>query len=113
MKGRWKVYSGENAPQCTSCGMWAPSAYYRRRNGQGARDLTDYCPNCGAKMTAFDECEGCPESENGSWQDNGICFACREKVWVYGRKHREERKDDREEDPAGILPGGASPFEDV
>ena len=85
----WKVYNGEKAPQCTHCGMWAPFARYTRRTGVNARYLADYCPSCGAKMTAIDECGECMYADNGQWQDNGICFACRGEAWVYGRKQNE------------------------
>ena len=52
---RWKVYDGERAPQCTHCGMWAPFARYRRKTGLNGRQMSDYCPDCGAKMTGIDE----------------------------------------------------------
>ena len=88
----WKVYSGEKAPQCTGCGMWAPFARYRRRTGQNARMLTDYCPSCGRKMESCDACADCQYAEGGKWQDNGICFACRGDTWVYGvPRNRGER----------------------
>lgn len=86
---RWKVYEQEHAPQCTSCGMWAPFARYRRGNGINARDIADYCPNCGAKMRGIDECMTCEYAENGEWQDNGICFACRGNPWIFGKQHNE------------------------
>lgn len=86
---RWKIYDGEKAPQCTHCGMWAPFARYRRRTGLNGRDITPYCPECGAKMEGIDECYTCPEAKDGKWQDNGICFACRSDTWVYGKKHNE------------------------
>lgn len=83
---RWKVNDGDNCPSCTHCGMVAPFARYRRKNGLNARTITDYCPHCGAKMTAIDECADCPHSKNGEWQENGICFACRGDTWAYGKK---------------------------
>ena len=86
---QWKVYNGETAPQCTGCGMWAPFARYRRKNGMNARKLTDFCPNCGRKMEGCSDCAECKYAENGKWQDNGICYACREDPWVYGRKQYE------------------------
>jgi len=86
---KWKTFCGEKAPQCTSCGMWMPFARYTRKNGIEAREITDYCPSCGAKMTGIDECTSCEYSCNGEWQDNGICFACRGDTWVYGKKHNE------------------------
>lgn len=80
----WKVYRGEKAPQCTGCGMWAPFARYKRKTGQNARTLTDYCPSCGRKMEFCDDCAECEYAVDGKWQDNGICFACRGDAWVYG-----------------------------
>ena len=26
---------------------------------------------------------------NGEWKDDGICFACREQVWIPGKPHRQ------------------------
>ena len=49
----------------------------------------NYCPNCGYKMTGIDECFNCKYSDNGEWNDNGICFACREDTWIYGKKQNE------------------------
>ena len=95
--GRWEVYVGDKSPHCTSCGMWAPFAQYNRKHGTNARSITDYCPYCGAKMRGIDECIDCPHSSNGEWQDNGICFACRDDVWVYGKKHNERILKDTEE----------------
>ena len=89
MMARWKVFDDEKAPQCTHCGMWAPFARYRRKTGQNARYLTDYCPYCGARMTGMDECFTCPYAEDRRWQENGICYACREDPWVYGKKQNE------------------------
>ena len=86
---KWKVYDGDIFPSCTACGMPAPFARYRQRNGINAREITDYCSSCGAKMTGIDECASCPNSLNGEWQDNGICFACRGDTWIYGKKHNE------------------------
>lgn len=86
---RWKVYEGEKCPSCTGCGMGAPFARYTRKNGLGARTITDYCPSCGARMKGIDECNDCPHSHAGEWQDNGICFACRDDTWIYGKKQNE------------------------
>lgn len=86
---KWKVYDGGKAPQCTRCGMWAPFARYTKKNGINAREITDYCPNCGEKMKGIDECQDCEYGNNGEWQDNGICFACRGNSWVYGKKQNE------------------------
>lgn len=86
---RWKVYDGDQTLSCTHCGMVAPHARYRRKNGINALDITDYCPHCGAKMTGIDECYNCCESKDGNWQDNGICFACRGTTWLPGRRHNE------------------------
>lgn len=92
---KWKVYDGEKCPQCTHCGMGMPFARYTQKTGVNGREITDYCPNCGSKMIAIDQCEDCPHAENGYWQDDGICFACREDTWVYGqpiRVYEEEKK---------------------
>lgn len=86
---RWKVSCGTKAPHCTACGMWAPFARYSRKTGVNARELTDYCPHCGAKMTGMDECSECPFSQHGEWCDNGICFTCRGDVWIYGKQHNK------------------------
>ncbi len=86
---KWKLFEGETAPFCTSCGMSAPFARYTRKNGINARYITDYCPHCGSKMTGIDECVDCLYSRNGEWRDNGVCFACRDDAWVYGKKHNE------------------------
>ncbi len=84
-----KVYKGDNCPSCTSCGMGAPFARYRKKNGIGGREITNYCPSCGKKMTGIDECIEGPHSENGEWQDNGICFACRGDTWFPGKKQND------------------------
>lgn len=83
---KWKVYYDDIFPSCSQCGSAAPYERYTRKNGINARRITDYCPDCGAKMTAIDECADCPHSRNGEWQENGICFACRGVTWVYGKK---------------------------
>ncbi len=84
---RWIVYE-DDTPQCSSCGMWMPFARYRRGQGTDARDITGYCPYCGEKMTAMPMCGECSYG-NGEWKDNGICYACREQVWIPGRPHRK------------------------
>lgn len=86
---RWKLYEGETALSCTHCGMAAPFTRYTRKNGLNAREITDYFPSCGAKMTGIEECENCPHSHNGEWQENGICFACRGDTWIFGKKQNE------------------------
>ena len=83
----WRVYEADT-PQCTSCGMWMPFARYRRGQGINARKITDFCPNCGKKMTAMPMCGSCAYG-NGEWKDDGICFACREQVWIPGKPHRQ------------------------
>ena len=83
----WRVYEADT-PQCTNCGMWMPFARYRRRHGTNARKITDFCPNCGKKMTAMPMCGSCAYG-NGEWKDDGICFACREQVWIPGKPHRQ------------------------
>lgn len=92
-EARWRVYGKEKAPQCTGCGMWMPFARYRRKNGLNAREITDYCPSCGAKIIGYDDCEDCPCSNNGKWQDNGICYACRGDAWVFGRPRRVKMEE--------------------
>lgn len=84
---RWFIYE-DDTPQCSSCGMWMPFARYRRGQGTDARDITDYCPHCGKKMTAMPMCGECSHG-NGEWKDDGICYACREQVWIPGRPHRK------------------------
>lgn len=83
----WKVYEADT-PQCTSCGMWMPFARYRRGQGTNARKITDYCPHCGRKMTAMPMCVDC-QYGHGAWRDDGICYACREQVWIPGAPHRK------------------------
>ena len=83
----WRVYEADT-PQCTSCGMWMPFARYRRGQGADAREITDFCPSCGKKMTAMPMCGSCAYG-NGEWKDDGICFACREQVWIPGKPHRQ------------------------
>ena len=83
----WKVWDYDT-PQCTHCGMWMPFARYRRGQGTDARWITDFCPNCGAKMTAMPMCCNC-EYGKGAWKDDGICYACREQVWIPGKIHRK------------------------
>lgn len=88
---RWIVYE-DDTPQCSHCGMWMPFARYRRGQGTNARDITDYCPSCGEKMTAMPMCGECSYG-NGAWKDDGICYACREQVWIPGRPHRKATEE--------------------
>ena len=83
----WKVYDYDT-PQCTHCGMWMPFARYRRGQGTNARSITDYCPWCGKKMTAMPMCGDCKYGQ-GAWKDDGICYACREQVWIPGAPRRK------------------------
>ena len=83
----WIVYEADT-PQCTSCGMWMPFARYRRGQGTDARYITNYCPNCGSMMTAMPMCGDCKYG-NGEWKEDGICYACREQVWIPGEPHRK------------------------
>ena len=83
----WKVWE-DDTPQCTSCGMWMPFARYHRGRGTNARMITDFCPNCGKKMTAMPMCKSCTYG-GGKWKDDGICFACREQVWIPGKPHTQ------------------------
>lgn len=83
----WRVYDYDT-PQCTHCGMWMPFARYRRGQSTDARSITDFCPSCGAKMIAMPMCETCKYG-NGEWKDDGICFVCREQVWIPGKPHRQ------------------------
>lgn len=87
MMAEWKVYEFDT-PQCTSCGMWMPFARYRKCNGINGREITNFCPHCGQKMTAIPICKQCSYAKEGNWKDDGICFACRERVWVPNRAHR-------------------------
>ncbi len=83
----WRVYEYDT-PQCTSCGMWMPFARYRRGWGTNARYITNYCPHCGKKMTAMPMCGNCKYGQ-GKWKEDGICYACREQVWIPGAPHRK------------------------
>lgn len=83
----WRVYEAD-IPQCTHCVMWMPFARYRRGQGTDAREITDFFPSCGKKMTAMPMCGSCAYG-NGEWKDDGICFACREQVWIPGKPHRQ------------------------
>ena len=83
----WRVYEADT-PQCTHCGMWMPFARYRRGQGTDARYITDYCPHCGSRMTAMPMCGDCKYG-HGEWKEDGICYACREQVWIPGAPHRK------------------------
>lgn len=83
----WRVYEADT-PQCSGCGMWMPFARYWRGQGTYARKITDYCPCCGRKMTAMPMCGNCKYGQ-GAWKEDGICYACREQVWIPGAPHRK------------------------
>lgn len=83
----WRVYEADT-PQCTSCGMWMPFTRYRRGQGTNARAITNYCPSCGRRMTAMPMCGDCKYGQ-GAWKEDGICYACREQVWIPGAPHRK------------------------
>ena len=51
----WRVYEADTQ-QCTYSGMWMPFARYRCGQGTDAREITDFCPSCGRKMTAMPMC---------------------------------------------------------
>lgn len=84
----WKVYDELDVPQCTHCGMFMPFARYKKGHGTEARDVTDFCPYCGSKMTAMPQCHDCHYG-SGSWKDDGICYACREETWIPKKSHRK------------------------
>lgn len=48
----WRVYEADT-PQCTSSGMWMPVTGYRCGQGTDAREIMNYCSNCGAKMDGW------------------------------------------------------------
>jgi hypothetical protein len=94
-EARWKTFENEKAPRCTHCGMWMPFARYRRKQGANAREITDFCPNCGCKMVAIDQCADCPHAECGKSQEDGVCYACRGNAWIYGnpiRVYEQQRR---------------------
>ena len=72
----WK-YMYDDIPACSHCGIGAPFARYKRKNGINARDLTNYCPNCGALMDKIKMCKDCDWSDKGNknW-GSGICLNC-------------------------------------
>lgn len=70
----WRVYTAD-IPRCTSCGMWMPFARYRRGQGTDAREITDYCPHCGKKMTAMPMCSGCSYGK-GAWKEEFFKIFC-------------------------------------
>lgn len=88
----WRIYEADT-PQCTNCGMWMPFARYQRGQGVNARTITDYRPHCGKKMTAMPMCGKCKYGQ-GAWKDNGICYACREQIWIPGAPHRKAGEED-------------------
>lgn len=65
---KWKLFDGEKAPQCTSCGMWMSFARYKKKTGVNGRNITNYCPSCGAKMNGIDECLTCKYAKDGEWK---------------------------------------------
>lgn len=90
--GAWILLEADT-PQCSHCGMWMPFERYRRKTGANARRITDFCPSCGEKMTAMPMCGDCTYG-HGEWKDDGICFACREQIWVPGKAHRRVGEED-------------------
>lgn len=62
---------------CSHCGIGAPFARYRRKNGINARTLTDYCPSCGAIMDDIKKCKDCIWCKNVKKNyDSGVCLSC-------------------------------------
>ena len=62
---------------CSHCGMGAPFARYRRKNGTNERELTDYCPSCGAIMDDIELCSKCSWNKNGKKNhESGVCLYC-------------------------------------
>jgi len=54
--GKWiKVTNGRGGHECNQCFDYAPSFQ------NGVEYLSNFCPNCGAKM---DKCEDCKGSES-------------------------------------------------
>lgn len=90
--GTWKIWEADT-PQCSRCFMWMPFARYRRKMGTNAREITNFCPWCGEKMTAMPLCGDCTYGQ-GAWKEDGICFACREQIWVPGKAHRKAGEED-------------------
>lgn len=39
-------------------------------------------------MTAMPMCGDCTYG-HGAWKEDGICYACREQVWIPGAPHRK------------------------
>lgn len=79
----WRVYTAD-IPRCTSCGMWMPFARYRRGQGTDAREITDYCPHCGKKMTAMPMCSSCSYGK-GAWKEEFLRFSVSTSI-VFGIK---------------------------
>lgn len=100
----WIVFECDT-PQCSHCGMWMPFTRYRRGQGTNARSITDFCPNCGKKMTAMPMCASCVYG-NGKWKDDGICFACREQVWTPGKPHRQAGNEKYRQNCGARMDGG-------
>ena len=72
----WK-YMYDDIPACSHCGIGAPFARYKRKNGINARDLTNYCPNCGALMDKIKMCKDCDWSDKGNKNWGVVAF-----VWT-------------------------------
>jgi len=66
--------------------MWYVDVFcqIQKKTGVNGRNITNYCPSCGAKMNGIDECLTCKYAKDGEWKDNGICFACRDITWTFG-----------------------------
>ena len=41
-----------------------------------------------SRMTAMPMCGECKYGK-GTWKEDGICYACREQVWIPGAPHRK------------------------
>ena len=89
----WKVYDSEDVPQCTHCGSYMPFARYRKGNGVNAREITDYCPWCGERMTNMPLCKDCAYGR-GVCKNDGVCYACRGQDWIPKRPHRCAGEED-------------------
>lgn len=67
------------------CGCHLQDTAVDRVRTEGA--LQTFVHIVGEKMTAMPMCKSCTYG-NGEWKDDGICFACREQVWIPGKEHR-------------------------